>query len=163
MPSHAQQVWFSLLANYLHAMSELSRLTQEPIPILSLSLLTLTMSQVYFVDDRYDPEWKVVRYKNPRSRRVTDALSEGSLSAPGQPNATRVAQRHRRPDANQDAQQSEHVSIAIVQEVMTSVETNDNAAYHEVDHEDVSDDEPPEPPLESELPSRVIEDAIDKL
>ena len=39
--------------------------------------------QIYFVDDAINPGWKVVRYKEPRSRRVTDALSKSSLSAPG--------------------------------------------------------------------------------
>ena len=48
--------------------------------------MTVTV-KVYFVDDSEDPEWNVVRYKDPRSRRVTGGFREASLSTPGRSDA----------------------------------------------------------------------------
>lgn len=117
--------------------------------------------QVYFVDDPYDLEWKVVRYKDPRSRRVIDALSEGSLSAPGRPNATRLVGRFTRHDDYPNEMPPEPILHADVQHVMAHEEDDDEAAHFEVDHHDLSEDEPETTPLETQVPSVVVDEAID--
>ena len=113
------------------------------------------------MDDPYDNEWKVVRYKDPRSRRVIDALSEGSASAPGRLNATRNLQRARRDDILPPDLQPEPVLQADVEHVMAHEEDNDDAAYLEVDHRDLADDEPEEGPVGVEDPAMAMDDPID--
>ena len=44
--------------------------------------MTVTV-KVYFVDNPEDLEWNIVRYKDPRSRRIIEGLREASLSTPG--------------------------------------------------------------------------------
>lgn len=113
------------------------------------------------MDDPLDREWKVVRYKTPRSRRVTDALSEGSLSAPGRTNATRVHSRVHRADDVEAMAPPDIVVNAAVQDVMADEEMDEEAAHREVDHEDVSDEEPPEIPPDELTQALIVEDPID--
>lgn len=117
--------------------------------------------QVYFVDDPYNLEWKVVRYKDPRSRRVTDALSEGSLSAPGRANATRSICNFPRHDDYLNELLPEPILHADVQHVMAHEEDDDEAAHFEVDHHDLSEDEPEQTPYEAQIPSVVVDEPID--
>ena len=42
---------------------------------------------MYFIDDVTDPEWKIVRQREPRSRRVTSEMGGETLSAAGRVNA----------------------------------------------------------------------------
>lgn len=97
--------------------------------------------KVYFVDDPEDPEWKVVRYKDPRSRRVTGGLPEASLSAPGRPNATFYVNAIGGRDQNighvsETVLEAEPVLDADVEHVMAHEESDDDHAYDDVDHED---------------------------
>lgn len=117
--------------------------------------------QVYFVDDPYDLEWKVVRYKDPRSRRVTDSLSEGSLSAPGRANATRSIRSYPGHDDYPNEMPAEPILHADVQHVMAHEEDDDEAAHFEVDHHDLSEDEQEATPPEAQIPSVVVDEAID--
>lgn len=113
------------------------------------------------MDDPLDREWKVVRYKIPRSRRVMDALSEGSLSAPGRTDATRVTSRvHRADDVHDDAP-PETVVNAAVENIMADKEMDEEVAHREVDHEDVSDEEPADIPTDELTQALIVEDPID--
>ena len=85
------------------------------------------------MDDPYDCEWKVVRYKDPRSRWVTNALSEGSLSAPGRANATRSIRSFVHHNDNPDEMPAEPVLHANVQHAMDHEEDDDEVAHFEVD------------------------------
>ncbi|KAG0614412.1 hypothetical protein M758_6G174600 [Ceratodon purpureus] len=105
-------------------------------------LQPLHARQVYFVDDPLDREWKVVRYKNPRSKRVTDGLSKGSLSAPGRLNATQLIFANARRENPVDEVPPEPVLRADYQHVMAHEERDDEAAYAQVDHEDAPEEEP---------------------
>lgn len=113
------------------------------------------------MDDPLDREWKVVRYKTPRSRRVTDALSEGSLSAPGRTNATRGTRSVPLSDDVQDVAPPDQVVNAAVEVVMADEEMDEEAAHREVDHEDVSDEEPPDTPPDELTQALFVEDPID--
>ena len=113
------------------------------------------------MDDPYDCEWKVVRYKDPRSRQMTDALSEGSLYAPGRANATRSIRSSLHHDRHPNEMPLEHVLHADVQHVMAHEEDDDEVAHYDIDHHDLSEDEPEQTADESQIPSLVVDDAID--
>ena len=121
----------------------------------------VALVQVYFVDDPYEPEWKVVRYKNPRSRRVVDSLSQSSLSAPGRLNATQIL---RRDDARSELEApaiAELVLRADIQHVEAHEENDDDAAYDDMDLQDVSDEEEEPPPEEVPVNAAQLDEAID--
>ena len=113
------------------------------------------------MDDPLEREWKVVRYKTPRSHRVTDALSEGSLSAPGRTNATCVTSRGPQSEDVHDVAPPDQVVNAAVENVMADEEMDEEAAHCEVDHEDVSDEEPPDIPPDELTQALSVEDPID--
>ncbi|KAG0594129.1 hypothetical protein M758_UG050400 [Ceratodon purpureus] len=96
--------------------------------------------QVYFVDDPYAPEWKVVRYKIPRSRRITGDIVESSLSAPGRVDATYSMKPPRPPDNNEAEFVPEPVLFADVVDVMADQEVDEEAAYADLDHADIQSD-----------------------
>lgn len=91
--------------------------------------------KVYFIDDPEDPGWKVVRYKDPSSRRVTGGLQEASLSAHGRPDATFSVNSVGGRDQSVDPV-SEPVLEVDVEHVMAHEEADDNLAYDDVDHHD---------------------------
>lgn len=90
-----------------------------------------------------DPEWKIVRYKDPRSRRVIGEVPESSLSAPGRPDATVHATRF---DRTEEEFRTEPVAVhhVDVDHVMAHEEPDDDLGYADTDHQDnlsESDDE----------------------
>ena len=97
--------------------------------------------QVYFIDDPLDPDWKVVRYKDPRSARVTGGVTEATLSAPGREDATHIGQSSYEDDGSGD-RPHEPVLEADVVHVVAHEEMDEEAAYMEEDHvEPESDDD----------------------
>ena len=91
--------------------------------------------QVFFVDDVNDPEWKVVRLKEPRSRRATEADDDGNLSAAGSLHSTRNIVRHVSANIDPNIATVESVSRVDVEDVIASEETGeDDAAFEDVDH-----------------------------
>ena len=118
--------------------------------------------QVYFVDDPYDPGWKVVRYKDPRSRRVIEGLTEASLSAPGRGDATHISSTSEE-DVETHDRPREPVVEADVVHVMAHEEVDDEAAYEEEDHvESESDNDTPAIPNDAtqEVPVRDVIDDV---
>ena len=96
--------------------------------------------QVYFVDDPINPEWKIVRYKEPRSRRVTGDIAESSLSARGRDNATFQNQPEEEREVPVDEVPAALVLAADVVHVMAHEEDDNEFAYVEMDHRDVISD-----------------------
>ena len=105
------------------------------------SIHNITSAQVYFIDDPYDRDWRVVRYKMPRSRRVTNALSEGSLSAPGRPYVPSVMRRSHGANGERNRVPAEQVPTRDVQQAMAEEEDGEDALDIELDHPDMSEDE----------------------
>lgn len=96
--------------------------------------------QVYFVDDPINPEWKIVRYKEPRSRRVTGDIAESSLSARGRDNATFQNQPEEEREVPVDEVPAALVLAADVVHVMAHEEDDVEQAYMEMDHRDEMSD-----------------------
>ena len=116
--------------------------------------------QVYFVDDPLNPELKVVRYKEPRARRIEGGIAEASLSAPGRQEATGIS--HVMEDAIPEAVGiRDPILEADVVHVMAHEEQDDEAAYEEEDHfESDSDEDIPNVEAEVMTPA-VVADVID--
>ncbi|KAG0595825.1 hypothetical protein M758_UG201200 [Ceratodon purpureus] len=96
--------------------------------------------QVYFVDDPINPEWKVVRYKEPRSSRVTGGIAETSLRAPGRDNAIVQDEPEEEREVPIDKVTVAPVLAADVVHVMAHEEDDVEQAYMEMDHRDEMSD-----------------------
>lgn len=91
------------------------------------------------MDDVTDPDWKVVRVKEPRSRRVTAADDDGNLSAAGSLHSTRNIMRHVPSDMNPNSVPGESIPRVELDQVMACEEPGeDGAAFEDVDHDDDS-------------------------
>lgn len=117
-------------------------------------------AQVYFVDDPYDPEWKVVRYKDPRSRRVIGGIAEASLSAPGRGDATHMSTSSEQVNGS-PKRHLEPILEANVVHVMAHEEVDEEAAYEEVDHMESESDDESAPTAEDTVPPVPVRDVID--
>ena len=113
------------------------------------------------MDDPLDPEWKVVRYKDPRSRRVEGGLAEATLSAPGREEATDVRRQARDADPGSEVR-GDPILEADVVHVMAHEEDDDEAAYDDDDHfdSDSDDDVPTSPDRAPE--NEVVRDVLDE-
>lgn len=94
--------------------------------------------QVYFIEDVEDSEWRVVRLKEPRSRRMIDDDDQRDLSAPGPPNATRLLHRIRRRETPGEDNAGETVLRAAVDEVVAREIVGDEEA---IDPDDDSEED----------------------
>ena len=120
------------------------------------------LRQVYFVDDPYDPEWKVVIHKDPRSRRVTSLEVETTLTAPGRAVVTAEIRRPELPNEDTLPAQPAPVLEADVEHVIAHEESDDEAAYEDVDHEE--DDVPEyEPDIAMEPREQPVPNVLDDL
>ena len=113
------------------------------------------------MNDPVDPEWKVVRYKDPRSRRVVDSLSERSLSAPGRQFATLDLNRAGMREVHRGQARPEPVLEADVQHVNAHVEHDDEAAHNDIEHHEMSDDEPVQTSNATPVAEAALYDFID--
>ncbi|KAG0574946.1 hypothetical protein KC19_VG304700 [Ceratodon purpureus] len=106
------------------------------------------MTQVYFVDDVTDMEWKVVRLKEPRSRRALELVDDDFLSASGSSEATHQINRGLRDTARRMDNGGESVLRADVVEGTNREDASDDddeEAYGEFDEE--QDNGPVQGPL----------------
>ena len=105
------------------------------------------MAQVYFVDDVTDMDWKVVRVKEPRSRRALELEDDDILSAADSEEATRHIYRGLRDAARRMGDGGESVLRADLVQGTTpgdSSDDDDDEAYGDFDDEE--DDGPAEGP-----------------
>ena len=93
-------------------------------------------SQVYFIDDPIDPDWRIVRDVEPRSRRFMEETDAESLSAPGPVNATMNAGVHRGEAPSLSAEDTEPILPVDVEHVLAHEESDDDAPYADLDHTD---------------------------
>ena len=101
---------------------------------------------MYFVNDVTDPDWKIVRQREPRSRRVTAELVGETLSASGSVDAAVMSAFARPMEGEVPTEQvAQPILAALVEQVMAEEELEeDDAPYNEAD--DVEDmDEAGEP------------------
>ena len=91
---------------------------------------------MYFVDDPYNPEWKVVIQKEPRSRRVTSLEVENSLSPSGRTHATRELLRPELPNEGTVPDPPAPIREADVEHVMAHEESDEEPGYEDIDCND---------------------------
>ena len=140
-PCDVSQVWnmWQNTEETLVNVSDLYSTTRSFVFLLIHMLILKELLQVYFVDDDSEPEWKVVVYRECRSRRtVYTSCSEG-LSATGRVDAIRnmngSSSLHRRNEA------AATILAIDVEHINAHVERDDEARHVDINLLEDKDDE----------------------
>lgn len=88
------------------------------------------------MEDPLNPEWRIVRDVEPRSRRVTSESEDESLSAPGRVDATRNIPAATEVAAGGSERTTEPILGVDVAHVLAHEESNDEAGHDDLDHVD---------------------------
>ena len=140
-PCDVSQIWnmWQNTEETLVNVSDLYSTTRSFVFLLIHMLILKELLQVYFVDDDNDPEWKVVVYKECRSRRIVYTSCSEGLSVAGRVDVTRnvngSSSLHRRDEA------AATILATDVEHINAYVERDDEAGHVDINLLEDEDDE----------------------